>query len=464
MIRDNFSCPNWLCWFDQVDGLFLKSRATLPVVPIANLTSLEVDEACARLDSAWQDVFIPTQQHLTILRLLVDEASRYARSRFPDFGAYTVWRNMPRLLSSEWSQIRCLTGLSGVGKSSLIKALVRVCQPENGLAYNHTGHNLLLFPIKRIRVRSGQTASGVLNDLANPLFGEVQRGQKVHHHVMDWLLATATSLLVVDEMQFLTPSENASTRATQIIMQLGDLGPPLFYVANYSLVHKLIDDRYSEQKNRLLIEPIVVQPPSADSEDWKSILAEFLRVSPGSFDLDPIRDGAEIHRLSYGLFRYLGRLLIQAYRMARNDGCNVVKMPHLLNAYRSSAFTAYRQDIEVLHSLAVCDLYRTKRRDLVCPLQSIFDPLDKTVVASGALQTFSETARVSALLESTLTPGQRRTLDELRSAADKPSPAKPRANVTTLHAQKQTTASSLRDGDDVFQSMLRSSSAKRGGQ
>ncbi|MDN3578276.1 ATP-binding protein [Chitinimonas viridis] len=447
-------------WFDRLDDATLRARATAHVIPISNLGASGIDEACEQLETAWREVFIPTDQHLEILRMLVDRAGRYARSRFPTFRAYNAWRDVVRLEPCDSPHIRCLTGLAGVGKSALAKAFVRACQLNSEQRFNILGHSLHIVPVQRVRVRRGLTATGILNELMSPLFDGGRKLDKLQYHVMDWLLATATSQIIVDEMQFLTPSDTATTRVTQILMQLGDLGPPLLYAANYSLGHKLKNECSSEQKNRLLIDPIVVHPPKPDSAEWRAVLSEMLSVSPNSFDLDHERDGAELHRLSFGLFRHVGRLLIQAYRVARHEE-HAVTMSHVLKAFSSSEFTAYREEVEALHSLTVCDLHH-KRKDLVCPFNDISSVYKTQPSKPSASPIPSESERAATLLESTLTPGQRQTLGKLREAPASSPSSQARAKVTPLRQPKPPLVSSLREGDDIFQSMLRTPRPKGG--
>jgi hypothetical protein len=54
-----------------------------PVVPVVGLSSLEIDEACQKLQGAWDNVFVAGPQHIEILRSLIGQAVAFASLRHP---------------------------------------------------------------------------------------------------------------------------------------------------------------------------------------------------------------------------------------------------------------------------------------------------------------------------------------------------------------------------------------------
>lgn len=107
---------------------------TLRCEHILSLAGKSPTIACEELESAWEQIYLPSDQHLGILRELVYRAWRNALHRFPSARAYedAIYARSP-LLPIE-PEIWGLTGLAGVGKSSLICALVRAIQPPEGFA------------------------------------------------------------------------------------------------------------------------------------------------------------------------------------------------------------------------------------------------------------------------------------------------------------------------------------------
>ncbi|MBF0762878.1 transposase, partial [Dysgonomonas mossii] len=57
----------------------------------------------------------------------------------------------------------------------------------------------------------------------------------------------------MDETQHINTGEGAS-KVTDILLTMAAIGPPVIFVSNYSLVHRLFR-RNSEDKQRLLSEP-----------------------------------------------------------------------------------------------------------------------------------------------------------------------------------------------------------------
>ncbi len=55
---------------------------------------------------------------------------------------------------------------------------------------------------------------------------------------------------------------------TDILLTLARIGLPMIYLANYSLLHKLMG-RNQEDTQRLLIQPRVMQPDDPAGPDWR---------------------------------------------------------------------------------------------------------------------------------------------------------------------------------------------------
>lgn len=452
------SAPNgWLHWFDRLDtDDAIRKAACRPATPVAHLRAMPVENACRALDAEWREVFVPGPRHIEVLRMLVDQAKEYSLSVYPTLRDYNRQRSGEIATAREHQPIRCLTGLAGVSKSSLMQALVRICQVTPESQFVTDWQRLTVHPVRRISVQAHLSVRALLKSLSNPVavagrsMGDVS---VLLAHVRDWFQATGTALLIVDEMQFYTQSGTASTKTAQLIMTLASPGIPLVYVANYSLVKKLLE-RPHEEKDRLLGHPIVLEPPDADSAAWCAVVGEYLDVAPEQFRLDASAHAQELHRLTAGLFRILRQLLLEAYRVAVARGAQAVTMDDVRRAYRSGAFSSHRKDVEDLASLAVSGLLAHQRADLVCPFAPV-QALQRTS-HDGRATANAEAGTVPpvAMLESTLSVDAQKTLRVLRQAADNPLQPTDAAKVTPLPRRSSVSAQSLRDGAQLLRGTL----------
>ena len=445
----------WLYWFDRLDtDEVIRGAASMAAVPVHGLRLMPAEEARGKLDRAWQDIFVPGAQHVEILRTLVDQARGVARSVHPTIRDYNCQRSMGPTASVALQPIRCLAGLAGVSKSSLMKALERICQLEHSPQFETEGQRLLLYPVRRISIAGHPSVRSVLKTLANPIVVAAEPLKDLSAlmtHLRDWFLSTGTCTLVVDEMQFFTQSSGASAMTAQLIMTLASLGIPVVYVANYSLVNKLMQ-RPHEEQDRLLTAPLVLNAAKATEPWWAAVVAEYLAVSPECFRLDPMAHVAELHLLTGGIPRGLRNLLLQSYLEAVALKRPTVGMEEVRRAYRSRAYSSYRKNIEDLASLSVSSHLETVRPDLVCPFGEVRLSTSASMALKFPLATQNEngaahvTTVSAALVESTISAGARATLQVVRKAANRPKEERIDAQVTRLPRRVPVSTHSLLEG------------------
>ncbi|NTV94162.1 MAG: hypothetical protein HGA75_01950 [Thiobacillus sp.] len=460
MTADHKQCE-WLGWFDRYDtDEALRAAAYQPAIPIQGLQQMSVEEACKQLDQAWEAIFVPGQQHLVMLHSLLDQARGFAMSMYPTLKDYNRLRCSSAQPVIAPQPIRCLTGLAGVSKSSLVQAFERICQLQPTADFLTDGQRLKVHPVRRVVINGQPAILGILRGMANPvaLSGRARIEMAgLMGHVGDWLSATATSTLVVDEMQFFTQSALASTKTSQLIMTLANLGPPLVYVANYSLVRKFLL-RPQEEKDRLLGAPMVLEPPGADDPLWSAAVQEYLSASQGTFKLDAALHALELHRYTGGLFRALRKLLLQAYREARAHDRHEVSQEDIKLAYRSREYSSHRKDVEDLASLAVSPQMAEKRPDLVCPFTEVHVGGTRGAVKpvlSRQQQPVPPLDAAALLIESTISTAAKARLRELRRAANAPPDERMTATVTRLPKRVQVSAQSLLQGAQVLRDVIK---------
>lgn len=172
-------------------------------------------------------------------------------------------------------------------------------------------------------------------------------------------------------------------------------------------------------------------------------LQGFVDVAPDTLRFDPREDGDEIHRLTAGLKRLVIALIVTAYRAARALGQKQVYMADLRNAYKSLAYTVYREDVEALTRLAVQGR-APGRKDLVCPFPNEARK-PHVVVAQKAVEHFTQRIDHQHLLSSL-------TAQEREGAAIlNPPSSQPKSSGTVLKMKRsKPTVESLLAAEEAF--------------
>lgn len=346
----------------------IRRRATRSAVPVPALDKLPVDTACKALADAMENVCYPTTQVVDVLHQLVGRALGHCLQHYSDIRSFTgnIYRQDSPL--SKFVPPTCLTGLAGVGKSCLASALERILPADGHVACPPESSEFPLRSMWKIDVLIRSS----LKDIFTPLGGaEGSLGDQLKT-ARKRAYRDGVSMLLADEFQFLTASPSANTRITQTLMAIGYCGLPAVYVANYSLLHRLVR-RPQEDRDRLLSDVIIMSPDGPESVDWENTLAALIAVAPEVFRIVPEVDGPQFHRYCAGIKRAAASLLLAGFRIARmqrpDDREVAVTMAHIQAAYHSTPFAAHRVDTELITQQFILgrQVDRT-RRDLWCPL------------------------------------------------------------------------------------------------
>lgn len=400
------------------------------------LKSLSEHDAARQLERALKEVFVPTAQIVALLRSLYAAARAYSVEAYPTMnaylsGIYSVGSREP------WQSATCITGLAGVGKSAVFKALFRLM--PKAFEVDVTGHsNLSARSLERLIMPPGLTS------LAS-LLRETEHGSEVL--AKNALTAKAVyrdgvALIGIDELQGVAAASSANTRAAAAILEVASLGPPVFYIANYSLVYKFLGRPQPEQ-HRLLPRPVVVHVDPPGSDCWLATLEGYRSVAPDVLCFHPAVDGDKIHRLTAGIKRSVIALSVVAYRMVRSRGQHKVGVDELHDAYKSVEYTVYRTDVEALTRLAV-EGRLSKRKDLECPFPQEARRAN-VVVAQQAVEDF-ERRLDEQHLTSSMTVQERQDFARLQPQPPQTTPAR----VVGIR-RKKPTAESLLAAQEAFQ-------------
>lgn len=266
-----------------------------------------------------------------------------------------------------------VTGLAGIGKSVLGRTIVRAAGAP-GTTGEHAGYAPLpIHSIVRVQIRHADTRKEILDRVAQsgPLAGTLpQRMEATRKH----LYRNGVSLLIVDELQFLTAGGGANKLLVDVLMRLSDLGVKVLVIGNFSLGAS-IKKRYQQDRHRLLSRPEIIMPDLPDSKDWLGYLG-LLNDSIGDIaDIRLSNRALDLFTMTFGVKRLLIRLIVIAYGIARCKGKFCISWENIEGAYRSSHYSDNRSDVSDLRQ-AYVTRKQPNRPDLACPFEMLGERLD----------------------------------------------------------------------------------------
>jgi len=202
----------------------------------------------------------------------------------------------------------------------------------------------------RIDIETATSGSSILSKIARELGLEQQyakvSGQDVNLLTLRMYQRGCCGLFA-DEMQFASRSATANALTARVLTQLSELRVPLIYLGNYSLGHRLWN-RPPEDTDRFLSAPLIMLAEPPESPDFARFVTDFQTLMPAAdLDIQLERDGPELHSLSFGLRRMIGRLFASSYAAAVEDlrgkrGVVKIDMDRMRAIYNTS--TDYQRD------------------------------------------------------------------------------------------------------------------------
>ncbi|MFC5694514.1 AAA family ATPase [Pseudomonas sp. GCM10022186] len=353
----------------RFDGLTDTNRireiVTVRPNPVADLGALETPVGAEKLSNALKEIYLPNQFSIDLIKEMVGRAVLYCREVFDSEKSY-----LSRVYSPPDSEVApiCLTGLAGVGKSQTIKALKKVLPSPVGLSLNHFEGVHKLTSHWYVSARGKAGGKQILADFIGE---ESSKGRPTVAKLLVECRRRANrdgvSLLMLDETQHINTGDGVS-RVTDILLTMAAIGPPMVYVSNYSLVHRLLR-RNSEDKQRLLVEPRIMVPDSPESEAWRDYIGECIRVSNGYLSSHEDELIEEVYRSTFGIKRLAVQLIKIAFVESRVAGRQSIDISDVHRAYRSAEYSVNRADVEELQRQAIESRTSGGRLDLRCPFE-----------------------------------------------------------------------------------------------
>lgn len=412
-------------WIDRLvlphDDKKLKARMQHEPEPLEDLEKLPVAVAVKLLEKALEKVHWSTNQQLAIVRRLMGAAEAYARLNYPDNKAFV--RNsyaMPFLYDREPATIM-ITSEAGQGKSEMAKAITRLLGEHPRHRASATVPELPVVGGIFLRVDRFQSYAGLMNLIAEAL-GISERFNKFTAESVDGLRRTAYQMgccfILIDEIQFIAQSKDASTLIVNILTFYRSFGMPVFFAGNFSLGHKL-KKRPPESRQRLLADPAILMPDPSDSNDFAERMEAYQRVTREVFTLAKA-DHAHLHWYTAGNKRICKDLITKAYiearaRSAIDGGKTSITIVDIRKAQASPEFSTNREEVNLYWRHVRTG--ESVRSDFVCP----FDlPESLAVIQKKIVQTADQIAMSEVRHQSQMSHEERkgaRIVEKLLAAA-----------------------------------------------
>ena len=398
--------------FDLTDAELDKLVAVPPVpVALSNKSKVNVDI----LGNALANLVVPDSQMRQLIRHFLGMAQAHAIEQLDTDEKYIRGGYSKK----PWGFIRrpavCFTGLHGVGKSQLLRAVSGILA-SRATTFSVPGHsNIGSVPMWMTTLENGDGLNQLLRQYIDPDFLQsnlnselIEVSERKNWSVQKVLTIAAkrswfhaTCLMVVDEFQWISASSSANTRAATVLLKLHGIGPLLVFGANFSLGLKL-KARPPEERDRLMSYPVIMQPFGKNSSELTDYLIALKKVAPQVFIFDPVRDQEQIYLFTYGIRRKIVDLLMAAYRISsRTSELGEVGTKELLVAYRSELYVTHREDVEVLLRQQITG--KMEKATLWCPFGSM-NPVGSNVKSATQIVQAFEKRVEDALLEASLMP------------------------------------------------------------
>jgi len=375
----------------------LAARVRVTVAPMTSLAALDPETAEQVLIRHLGAVYEPAHEDLKLLRTLTAIAKAHALLTYPDGAAYLGGINAqePPLAPADFF---CMTGLAGLGKTALIEAFKRlVC----GFPTYEPGAGHPVETLEAIWYLKADSGSR-FGDMVRHALGKHIDGFPVNSHSKLERIASrlafklGVSIILPDELQFLSRSPTANALLASTMGRIRDIGVPTVGVFNFSMCHRMMK-RPQEDRDRFLSHPIIMQPIQR-SDPWTAKICKAYHEATGGALFDNLN--AQIEQFyDYTLnLRRKGPLLLSiAYRHARQRGVERVCSCDLETAYRSPEYAASRTDLtdifeQWLHGHQV-------RPDLWCPFgePQTLEAAHRVEAQQAARQRVNEKAVVSSM-------------------------------------------------------------------
>ena len=393
----SFEINPWVSRFEHLTREFIGKNLANNPDELDEFDEYAIDEASHHLEKKFREVFVPSEQIINFVEILVNVAKAHALSYYPDKNIFiqNCYDDKYKIAGECFGYF--LTGFAGSGKSALLNAIARVFPKKRYIKMEgYSDYPLNSFSSYKIPGNVGM--SSILKGLLGSDVDKLNKRKNTLGDILDLIVwkfyREGVPFLTLDEFQFISRSENANAKIANLLGWISSIGVPYLISANYSLGHRL-RKRPQEDQQRFMSKPLVLLPDKPESEDWRNTVEAYRQVCPKVFTFDSDRDAADIHGWTMGNKRILSRFLVLAYEQARKSGANA-DIVQLEQTYKSIGFAQNRKDVQDMMKVIV--LNNVSRADLVCPFEqekNAIDELRKSIIEKRKLQVVAEMAESS---------------------------------------------------------------------
>lgn len=409
------------------DVEYIKNKVRIMPDAVGNIDTLSPSEAAKLLRNAWKKIFVPTPFVVSFLQEIVCEAEVYCKQQFSSEQEYLRGIYTPAhraITATPEVEPYCLTGLAGIGKSETIRALERLIPAPLTISSEHFSGEQEIAPYWYASARGKAGGRQMLQGFLNIEHSRTADTAFLLSRCQSRSQREGVPFIILDETQFITTGDGAA-RVTDILLTLAAIGPPMVYVSNFSLLHKL-KKRNQEDTQRLITNVRIMHPDEPGSEAWAEYIGEISRVCGGRLiaNEDTAR---QIYIATHGIKRLVVHLLQTAYIEARAAGRKNILAEDIDRAYKSSAYAASREDVEYLRQVAVSGKPSGRPQpDLVCPLDSthsymanvipVFKEVRARQMEARVLRSSLSQTELGILNESVPTPAPKKRVPQVRAS------------------------------------------------
>lgn len=323
----------------------IKAAATTRVAPRSDLGDVPAYLIDSEVRKHLAGLYIPSSEEVTLIQKFVGMARAHRARNYVDPKDYFQRLYHRGYQGNDFRAPVCLTGPAGVGKSSLMQAVHRILPQSQEVNLGPQGGRLRASASWFICAQDRSTVSKMLRPFVQAEW--IDAPKDTTQAVAGIIFKNAVSLIILDEMQFMTQSAQANTAVTKALYQFSHLGAPLVFVANYSLCNLLLR-RPEQDRQRLLATPSVLFPSRPDSEDWKNYLTAVTEALSPTLQVDLASRGFEMFEKTAGLKRLLIHLICSAYATAWERGRRQVAASDLAEAFGSTGYSVHRKQVQAM--------------------------------------------------------------------------------------------------------------------
>lgn len=249
-----------------------------------------------------------------------------------------------------------LEGCTGAGKSTLVEALKRDLEEEEGPTMK------IFYMVTPSDVTVKGMCSGMLYRLGDPLFEKGSR-TTLDTRLQEFLRNQGVKLVILDDIQHMItngykgPGRRNESVSEWLKVLIKELGIPFLIVSTENSIENLL--RQSDQLSRLFVTKHVLKPlpfsTAEEQEEFYKFVVFYLEGLGSSFaesitDVELAEIIYKIHSVTNGLPNKVTKLLVMAADYAREDGSEGVLVRHLGMTSQARLFEQRDDDGKLLET------------------------------------------------------------------------------------------------------------------